>query len=90
MRPCGLVEIYRHKCLSMCVKLTKLHHRKKTLSFFVTSGIRSEVDENCAVLGYYAASSGNSLPTFRDNQSVPTSRLKKTLEDGNRYVVPKR
>jgi hypothetical protein len=26
--------------------------------------------ENCAILGYYAASSGNSLPTFRDNLSV--------------------
>jgi hypothetical protein len=27
----------------------------------------------CAVLGYYAASSGNSLPTFRDNLSVPSA-----------------
>ena len=25
--------------------------------------------ENCALLGYYAACSGNSLPTFRDNSS---------------------
>ena len=24
-------------------------------------------EENCALLRYYAASSGNSLPTFRDN-----------------------
>jgi hypothetical protein len=28
--------------------------------------------ENCALLGYYAANSGNSLPTFRDNLSVPS------------------
>jgi len=28
------------------------------------------VSENCAVLGYYAASSGNSLPTFRENLSL--------------------
>jgi len=28
--------------------------------------------ESCAFLGYYAASSGNSLPTFRDNLSVPS------------------
>ena len=27
--------------------------------------------ENCAILGYYAASSGNFLSTFRDNLSVP-------------------
>jgi len=38
-----------------------------------TSGFRREVDENCAVLGYYAASSDNSLPTFRDKLSVPSS-----------------
>jgi len=29
--------------------------------------------DNCHVLGYNAASSGNSLPTFRDNLSVPSS-----------------
>ena len=28
-------------------------------------------DENCAVLVYYAGSSGTLLPTFRDNLSVP-------------------
>jgi len=27
-------------------------------------------DFNCALLGHYAASSGNLLPTFRDNLSV--------------------
>jgi hypothetical protein len=32
--------------------------------------------ENCALLGYYAACSGNFLPSFRDNQSVPPSRVK--------------
>jgi hypothetical protein len=30
--------------------------------------------QNCTVLGYYAASSRNSLPTFRDNPSVPAAR----------------
>jgi len=33
------------------------------------SGFRHEVDENCALLGYYAASSGNFLPKFWDNVS---------------------
>jgi len=27
--------------------------------------------ENCALLGYYTASSGNFLPTFQDNLLVP-------------------
>jgi len=40
------------------------------------SGSRREVAENCALLGCYTASSGNFLPTFRDNLSVPTSGFK--------------
>jgi len=35
-----------------------------------------EVDENWALLVHYAACSGNSLLTFRDNLSVPSSRVK--------------
>jgi len=33
--------------------------------------------ETFALLGYYAAFSGISLPMFRDNVSVPPSRVKK-------------
>jgi len=32
------------------------------------------VDETCALLCYYAASSGHFLPTFRDRLPVPSSR----------------
>ena len=32
-------------------------------------GFRRDVAENCALLGYYAASSGDFLPTFWDNLS---------------------
>jgi hypothetical protein len=32
--------------------------------------------ENWILLGFYAASGGNFLPTFRDNLSVPSSGLK--------------
>ena len=31
--------------------------------------------ENCALLNYYATSSGNFLQTFRDNLSVPSLRV---------------
>jgi hypothetical protein len=48
---------------------------KKTV-FCVISGFRRHVDENCALLGYYTASNGNYLPTFRDNLSVPSSKVK--------------
>jgi len=30
--------------------------------------------KNCAILGYYAARCGNSLPAFRDNLYFPHSR----------------
>jgi hypothetical protein len=43
----------------------------------VISGFRCDADEICALLGYNAASSGNPLPMFRDNVSVPSSRVKK-------------
>jgi len=56
----------------------------KTRNTCVISGFRRDVDEISALLGYYAVYSGNSLPTFRDNLSVPSLRVKKslTLEDG--------
>ena len=34
------------------------------------SGFRLEVDKNSALLGYYAACNGNSLPTFRRKISI--------------------
>jgi hypothetical protein len=39
------------------------------------SGVRRDV-EICTLLGYYAASRGNCLSTFRDNVSGPSSRVK--------------
>jgi len=33
--------------------------------------------ENCALLAYYTASSGNFLPTFQNNLSVPSSSVNK-------------
>jgi hypothetical protein len=54
---------------------------KETRCTIVTSGFRREVGNNCAILGYYAANSGDFLPTFL------------TLEDGadrlSRNIVEK-
>jgi len=46
------------------------------LGLCAISGLRCEVDENCALLGYYAFSSGNFLPMYRGNLSVPSSGSK--------------
>jgi hypothetical protein len=40
----------------------------------VISGFGREINENCPLQGYHAASSSNSLSTVRDNPSVPSSR----------------
>ena len=52
------------------------------LVFCVISGFRREVDENYRRLGYYGASGGNYLPTFRENLSAPIFCFL-TPEDGN-------
>jgi hypothetical protein len=44
----------------------------------VSSGFRLDTDDICAILGYYAAYSGNSVPTFRDNLSDSFSKVKKS------------
>jgi len=45
----------------------------------IISSFHREVDEKCALMGYYRARSGNFLPTVRDNLPVESSRV---LEDG--------
>jgi len=32
-------------------------------------------NENCTLMGHYAVSSSNFIPTFRDNPSVPSQNL---------------
>ena len=44
-----------------------------------TMGIGRRSAENCALLGYYAACSGNFLPKFRDKLSVPSSGFKNPI-----------
>ena len=41
----------------------------------------------CALLGYYTASNGNPLPTFRDNVLVPSSTVKKSKKKGVIFYV---
>jgi hypothetical protein len=43
---------------------------------YVITGYRRFVNAICAILGFYAAWNGSFLPTFRDNISVPSSRVK--------------
>jgi len=47
----------------------------------VNLGFRHELDENCSLLGYYAARCGNISQTFRDNLSVPSYSLRNNPEE---------
>ena len=47
----------------------------------VISDFRRDVNEICALLGCYAVYSGNSLPAFRDNVPVSSSRFKKSKKE---------
>jgi hypothetical protein len=49
---------------------------------WMISGFHSDLAENCALLGYYAASSGNFLPTFRNKVSVPSLGVKNSFGSG--------
>ena len=48
----------------------KVHHRY-TRSLQIETELNHAVRENCALLACYAASSGSSIPTFRDNLLDP-------------------
>ena len=52
--------------------------------FTLISGFRRDVDEICALVGYYAASCGNCLPTFRDKVSV---HLQGSRDQARRCVI---
>jgi len=75
----------RHNISGLLVYGALHYIPKRCRRISVTAGFRREVD--CALLGYYAANSGNSIPTFRDlcgnslpmflaKLSVPYSRVK--------------
>jgi hypothetical protein len=45
------------------------------------SGFGRDADEICALLGCYAASSGNPLPTFQDHVPFPSSKGQEVQEE---------
>ena len=50
--------------------MTKSPYDRLCHSNDLVSGYRRDVGENCVLLGYYEASSGNFVPAFRDNGSI--------------------
>ena len=67
----GCYAVFRQRTEIVCIYRTDRYNL-----FCVISVFRRQVEENCSRLGFYAASSGNFLPTFRDSLSFPSSRVK--------------
>jgi len=57
---------------------------------FTVLKIDFHLDDNCDLLDYSGAGSGNSLPTFRDNLSVSSSKVGLSPQKVDQQVVPKR
>jgi hypothetical protein len=74
--------LYKSPINISCPYLDLLLELTNLLLTCLFSRFRREVDENCVLLGYYAASSGNSLPTFRYHPKVKKFQKFLTLEDG--------
>jgi hypothetical protein len=74
IRPFLALPIFKnYTCLHV-----KWHFSSTSKDLCVISGLSREADEICALLRHYAAQSGDFLPTFRDNLSVPSSGVNKS------------
>ena len=66
---------------SFVLQLVAVRQRSWLLRALSDFRLHCEVDGNCAVLGYYAASNDSFLPTFRDNLLVPYSEFRNPKEN---------
>ena len=57
-----------------------IRKQRDPVGFCRISGFLLKVDEKCLLLSHYAASNGNSLWTFRDEPSAPSSRFKNPVK----------
>jgi hypothetical protein len=69
-------RLFSGYCSVLSTEYSVLYRLRNEVKLHVILGFRREVDENCVLLGCCAISSGNSLPTFRDNLSVPSFRVR--------------
>jgi hypothetical protein len=65
---------YNRKTVCVCHSASFMPASSKHAVWSVISGFHRDVDDNCALLGYYAPSNDNPLPKFCNKVSAPSSR----------------
>jgi hypothetical protein len=75
----GEEKLLRHKkLLGLLMSVCAISWNKQNILLICCMEHAQRCFQICAVLGYNGASSGNPLPTFRENISVPSSKVKKS------------
>jgi len=65
-----MLFVYVTYTIEMLLENVAFSKAEHLIFLCVISGFQHKADENCALLGYYAPSSSNFLPTFGDVQGV--------------------
>ena len=75
-----VVRFVSHRTISVHkVKIFEARNSKDINKFIILSLNIYCREQNCDLLGYYAAGSVNLIPTFRDKQTLSSSRVFLTL-----------
>ena len=76
---------YMHHLSTMKFKFKNFYKPKLALPCAI-SGFRRDAHDICALLICYTACSGTSLPTFRDNLSVPSSSSQEIQKESGSFL----
>jgi hypothetical protein len=71
----------------MKFKFKHFYNKPKLALPCAISGFRRDAHDICALLICYAACSGTSLPTFRDNLSVPSSWNQEIQKESGSFLI---
>jgi hypothetical protein len=82
VRAVGEVRLQLRQCLTVATARCRAAKERTFIASLCACCELPASGEVCAFLGYYAALSGSSVPTFRDNLSVPSSRVKMFKKKG--------
>jgi hypothetical protein len=82
-----LIQIVQNERMTdFSVRRHSLNWNKHLFRGLTLMLVRCSNEQICDLMGYCTEYSGNSLPTFRDSLSVPSSRVKKSKKKAKRVM----